>query len=159
MAEFFQIALVGMEMHLAVRQRAQQFAVFPNVRHQHREFGMLDDRLFVARFGRPRALLQDTEVLSKADLVVLGQLLVAEQQNEMLMPGVDDLGERLLGYFSRRSTPTISAPNAGDNGFTTSGMARPWDDLGRVYGWSTIALRLPRQQCDAGTLRTHKFPC
>ena len=46
--------------------------------------------------GRPGAFLQGAEPLRKADLIVLGQRLVAEQNNEMLVPGVENFGERRI---------------------------------------------------------------
>ena len=49
----------------------------------------------VDRLGRPRAFLQCAEALREADLVVLGQRLAAEQNDEMLVPDVEDFGERL----------------------------------------------------------------
>src|ERR1700738_4508374 len=82
-----------MEVHLAVRQRADELSVLADVGNEHRELGMIDLCSFVASIGRASAFLQHAEMPGEADLLVLGELLVPEHKNEMLVPGVENVGD------------------------------------------------------------------
>ena len=79
------MALVGVELHLAVRQGADRLAVFADVGDQHHCRMLRADELRRVDFRR-RA-----EALGEADLIVLGQRLVAQQDDQMLVPGTEDL--------------------------------------------------------------------
>ncbi len=98
-----------MEMHLAVGERADELTVLADVRDQHRELGVLDLRGFVAGLRRPSALLQHPEMPREADLLLLGQCLAAEHDDEMFMPDREDVGDRLR----RQLVPKIDAQNFG----------------------------------------------
>jgi hypothetical protein len=91
----FREALVGMEMDLAVRQRADELALLPDVRDQGGGIGIAQPALLVAAHGfRPRTFLQRTEIAGEAHLVFLGEILIAEQEDQMLVPSELDLAER-----------------------------------------------------------------
>ncbi len=79
------VALVGVEVHLAVRQGADRLAVLADVRDQHDGGVAAHELLGVDHGGRP-------EHFREADLILLAQLLIAQQDHEMLVPGVPDLG-------------------------------------------------------------------
>ena len=75
-----------MKMHLAVGQRADQLAVLADVRDQH-DGGMAADELRGVNLGwRP-------EFFREADLVLLAQVLVAQENDQVLVPDFPDLRE------------------------------------------------------------------
>ena len=78
------VALVGVEVHLAVRQGADRLAVLADVRDQH-DGGVTAHELLGVDHGRR------PEHFREADLILLAQLLIAQQDHEMLVPGVPDL--------------------------------------------------------------------
>ena len=59
--------------------------------------------------GGRRRCCKHPEMPREADLLVLGQCLVAEHDDEMFMPGVEDVGDRLR----RQLVPKIDAENFG----------------------------------------------
>ena len=67
------------------------------------------DAEFVAGRRRPVARFQDTEMLGEADLLVLGQLLIAEHDHEVPVPGVENGRDRLR----RRLLAQIDADDFG----------------------------------------------
>jgi hypothetical protein len=84
------MALIGVELHLAVRQRADRLAVLAHVGDQHHR-RMRAHELFGMDLGR-RA-----EAFSKPNLIVFGQLLAAQQDDQMLMPGIEHVpGKRIV---------------------------------------------------------------
>src|SRR5579862_5631664 len=86
-------------MHLAVGQRTDELTVLADVRNQHRQLRMLKLRCLVAGPRWPAALLQDAEMPCEPDLLVLGQRLISEHNNEVLMPDLDNLGDRFRGQI------------------------------------------------------------
>ena len=75
------MALVGMEVHLAVGQRADQPAILPYVRDQHH--GRMAGPV-LGRMNRGRR----AETFGEADLVFHREPLVAQQENQALVPDV-----------------------------------------------------------------------
>ena len=73
------MALVGVELHFAVGQRADGLAVLANVGDQHHR-GMAVHELPGVDDGKR------TETLGKADLILLAQVLVAQEDDEALVP-------------------------------------------------------------------------
>ena len=89
------VALVGVEPHLAVPERADRLAVLVDMIGDHHHVVPVD-RLDLDRALRRRHALGDrAEMGGEPALIVLGQLLVAEHQHGVLVPGVLDLAQRL----------------------------------------------------------------
>ena len=98
------VALIGVELHLAVRQRADRLPVLADVRNQHHG-GMLDAEAAAGGHRRRR-----TEHLGKAHLRVLVQRLVAQQDHQILVPGVEKfLLERLVDRIAQVDSHDLGA--------------------------------------------------
>jgi hypothetical protein len=78
------VALVGVEVHLPVRQGADRLAVLADVRDQHDRGVAAHELLGVDHSRRP-------EHFRETDLIPFAQLLVAQQDDEMPVPGVPEL--------------------------------------------------------------------
>ncbi len=85
------MALIGVKVHLAVRQGADELAILPNVGYQH-HCGVRSARMFCVTGGGR------SEQLSEANLVVLGQVLIAQEDDKRAMPYVQDLDEQLVAH-------------------------------------------------------------
>ena len=83
------MTLIGMKLHLAVGQRANRLAVLANVRDQH-------DRGVGANVFPGVDHRRRTKALGEADLILLGELLVPQQDHEVLVPGGENLLEGLI---------------------------------------------------------------
>src|SRR5262245_12239479 len=92
------MALVGVEMHLAVGQGADRLAVLADIGDQHHRGVIAHELLGVDHRRRP-------ELLCEANLVVLAQLLSAQQNDQVLMPGVSDLRENRLVELAAQVDP------------------------------------------------------
>jgi hypothetical protein len=73
-------------MHLAVGQGADRLAVLSDIRDQHHR-GMIAHELLGVDYRRRSKLLGET------DFVLLAQLLVAQEDHEVLVPGVPNSRE------------------------------------------------------------------
>ena len=111
LGRLFEITIIGVEIHFAVGQRADELAVLADVGHQHREVAMLDTG-FVAGRRWPVARFQNTEMFCEADLLVLGQFLISEHDHEVPMPGVEDGRDRLRRWLF----PQVDAEDFGAQG-------------------------------------------
>src|SRR5260370_1306212 len=89
------VALVGVEPHLAVPQRAQRLAFRIHAVGDHHQ--IIPFRRVVALGARrrldPRG--NGSEIGGEAALIVLGKILIAEHEHRMRVPGVLDLPDRL----------------------------------------------------------------
>jgi hypothetical protein len=83
------VALIGVEMHLTVGQGADRLAVFADIRDQHHRRVIAHELLGVDHRRRPK-------LFREANLVLLSQLLTAQQNHEVLVPGVLDLREGVI---------------------------------------------------------------
>ena len=91
------VALVGVEPHLAVSERAERLAVGIDVVADHHHVVPVRrvGRALGARLRR-HPLGDRAEMGGEPALVVFAKVLIAEQQHRMLVPGVLDLPQRLL---------------------------------------------------------------
>ncbi len=98
------MALIGVEMHLAVGQRADRLAVLADVRNEHH------GRMLDAERATGGDLRGRTERLGEAHLRVLVERLVAQQDHQMLMPGVEEfLLERLVDRIAQVDAQDLGA--------------------------------------------------
>src|SRR5215510_10151122 len=98
------MTLVGVEMHLAVRECADRLAVLADVRDEHHG-GMLD-----AEGAAGGDWCRRAEHLGKAHLRVLIERLVAQQDHQILMPGVEKrLLERVVDRIAQVDTQDLGA--------------------------------------------------
>lgn len=83
------MALVGVKVHLAVGQGADQLSVLPDVGDQHHGG--------IARRIPPRvAHRRRSEPRAETDLIVLAQMLVAQKDHQVLEPDVENSRECLI---------------------------------------------------------------
>ena len=78
-----------MEHQFAVGQQADRFSVFADIADQHQPPVAAISAVFRARADGL------AEVFGKADLIVFGDILVAEYQNQMIEPGSAECYEGL----------------------------------------------------------------
>jgi hypothetical protein len=83
------MALVGMKVHLAIGQRPDQLAVLTDVGDQHHRRIAGGETPCVTDGRRPKPL-------PEANLVILAQMLIPQQDDERLVPNVLDLREELI---------------------------------------------------------------
>jgi len=108
------IALVGVEPHLAVAERSNRLALgIEIVADQHH---VVPVRRLVEPGGASARLHPPgdrSEMGGKPALVVLGQVLVPEQQHRVLMPGILD---RVRGFVVERTAELDAADFRADGG-------------------------------------------
>ena len=83
------MTLVGMEMHLAIGQGADRLAVLTDIGDQHHRRVAAHELLGVNLRGR-------AEFCRETDLILLGQLLIAQQNEEVLVPGIPNVREDIV---------------------------------------------------------------
>ena len=91
------VALVGVEPHFAVAERAERLAVGVDM-IADRHHVVPHQRILRARCAelRRHPLGDRTEMGGEAALIVFAKILIAEQQHRMLVPSVLDRAHRLL---------------------------------------------------------------
>ena len=146
------IALVGVEPHLAVPERAERLAVGIDIVGHQQHVVPLDQRVGADRArARRHALGDGTEIGGEAALIVLGQFLIAEHQHRVVVPGVLDLTDR---FGIERAAEIDAADFGADDGMQLDdgNGAEPVRDEGHCF----FSRRLPQNGLSASHMTARR---
>src|SRR5579863_3532782 len=104
------MALIGMKVHLPIGQCADQLPIFANVGNQHDGRILCREPWGMAHGGRPKSL-------AEPDLIVFAEMLIAEEDDEAVVPSIEDFRK----YLIARRPAQIDA----DNFCADAGSKRP----------------------------------
>ncbi len=101
---------VMMEIHFAVGQRPDDFAVLPDVGDQHdvgKQFRVALGKIF----RRPRQRSNLAEISGRSDQILLGKSLAAKHQNQVIEPSLVDV----LDSFRAKCVAQVDTADFGTN--------------------------------------------